>query len=342
MQYFSQTFTQKTWHAFLNAGAKQTGFNASMRTRAAALLPGDRILCYLKGEFVWIGALEAASIAHGGGDPIWGEGGFPVRVDVRPAVLLDREDALPVAELEGHLSFFPTGRSLTLVPQRLQGSPQRLQPDDGERIFRALVAREDGVRARLRSAPEPSEPAPEEQPARRVHSEMQATLADLGLKMDCDVWVPRADQSALERSTPGFSVKRLLLDLPPIFGGHADDTVRNIDVIWFHGHRVVAAFEVENTTAIYSGLLRMADLVSLVPNIAFPLYIVADDARRADVRREILRPAFQYSKLPLERACGFLSYRVIRDLRSRYTEAQLKRLDAKHLDVEAEYFTRDA
>jgi hypothetical protein len=39
----------------------------------------------------------------------------------------------------------------------------------------------------------------------------------------------------------------------------------------------VRAFEVEHTTAIYSGLLRMADLLSLVPNMDIKLHIVAPE-----------------------------------------------------------------
>ena len=174
----------------------------------------------------------------------------------------------------------------------------------------------------------------------RAHSEIQAALVDLGMKMDCHVWIPRSDRIAVSRAAPDMPTTRLLAALPPIFGGHAEDTVRNIDVIWFKGPLVVAAFEVENSTAIYSGILRMADLVSLVPNIAFPLYIVADENRRGDVRREILRPAFQNSRVPLEKACAFLSYRAIRDIRSRYNESQLRRLEPRFIDVEAEYFSR--
>jgi hypothetical protein len=38
---------------------------------------------------------------------------------------------------------------------------------------------------------------------------------------------------------------------------------------------------VEHTTAVYSGLLRMSDLITLHPNLTIRLYIVAPDARKA-------------------------------------------------------------
>ena len=43
---------------------------------------------------------------------------------------------------------------------------------------------------------------------------------------------------------------------------------------------IVRAFEVEHTTAVYSGLLRMADLLALQPNMDIRLHIVAPDERR--------------------------------------------------------------
>jgi hypothetical protein len=85
-----------------------------------------------------------------------------------------------------------------------------------------------------------------------------------------------------------------------------------IDVVWLHGaNRVAAAFEVEHTTAVYSGLLRLADLAAACPNLNVPLYVVAPDARLDKVRRELARPAFQ--ALGLHRRCGFFSSEALAD-----------------------------
>jgi hypothetical protein len=79
-----------------------------------------------------------------------------------------------------------------------------------------------------------------------------------------------------------------------------------IDVLWLKGTKAVAAaFEVEHTTSIYSGLLRMSDLVALSPNINFPLYIISPEVRLKQVRHELSRPTFQ--TLELHRRCGFFS-----------------------------------
>ena len=69
------------------------------------------------------------------------------------------------------------------------------------------------------------------------------------------------------------------------------------------------AFVVEHTTAIYSGLPRMADLLGLQLNMAINLHIVAPDEKREKVMREIKRPVFSLLEHgPLYEKCTFLSY----------------------------------
>jgi len=81
-----------------------------------------------------------------------------------------------------------------------------------------------------------------------------------------------------------------------------------IDVLWLQGDAIIAAFEVEHTSAIYSGLLRLSDLISMQPNIKINLYIVAPDERRDKVFNEINRPTFTRLKPPLPKICKFIPY----------------------------------
>ena len=69
-------------------------------------------------------------------------------------------------------------------------------------------------------------------------------------------------------------------------------TIEQIDVLWIKKRSIVRAFEVEHTTSIYSGLLRMADLLAMQPNLKIRLHIVAPVSRRDKVLREIRRPVF--------------------------------------------------
>jgi hypothetical protein len=49
----------------------------------------------------------------------------------------------------------------------------------------------------------------------------------------------------------------------------------------------------------------MADLAASAPNLNFPLYVVAPEARMGKVRRELMRPVCRL--LELDRRVGFFS-----------------------------------
>jgi hypothetical protein len=64
-------------------------------------------------------------------------------------------------------------------------------------------------------------------------------------------------------------------------------TIEQIDVLWLKGRAIKRAFEVEHSTSIYSGILRMADLLALQPNMDIRLHIVAPIPRRGKVFHEL-------------------------------------------------------
>jgi hypothetical protein len=66
----------------------------------------------------------------------------------------------------------------------------------------------------------------------------------------------------------------MLEELPTQFNDATNRTIELIDVLWLKGNTILAAFEIEATTSIYSGLLRMSDLLALQPNLDLALYLV--------------------------------------------------------------------
>lgn len=142
------------------------------------------------------------------------------------------------------------------------------------------------------------------------HDEMQWRLIRLGISARVDVWVPRSDQG---KSYQGNAFRphvqkefQASIDVPKY--------VENIDVVWKYGHSIKAAFEVEHSTSIYSGILRLSDLRALTPNSVYPLFIVADRERRNKVFSELRRPTFDNPYLRLREVISFLSYDKIREL----------------------------
>lgn len=124
------------------------------------------------------------------------------------------------------------------------------------------------------------------------HTEIQACLRDLGLALGYDVWLAANDRGR------AFGEGRLgdgCLDALPDGVAGGLDSVRLIDVLWIskEAQTVAAAFEVEHSTSIYSGIVRMLDL-ALGTELAVraPLFLVAPDNRRQEVRQQLQRPAF--------------------------------------------------
>jgi hypothetical protein len=138
-----------------------------------------------------------------------------------------------------------------------------------------------------------------------AHTETQLMLAKIGKKLGCNVWIAANDHGRpCEGGKLGdWSVKAL-----PNLGVDPDTqkVISLIDVLWLRGaHQVAAAFEIEHTTSIYSGLLRLSDLVAMSPNLNFPMYIVSPENRLEQVRKELSRPTFQM--LDLHKRCAYIS-----------------------------------
>lgn len=140
-----------------------------------------------------------------------------------------------------------------------------------------------------------------------AHTEIQWLLLKLGQDMELDIWVASNDRSKRFDGNRFDTQPRLLKKLPQRFDAATQRTVELIDVLWLKGQAIVAAFEIENTTSIYSGLLRLSDLLSMQPDIDTPLYIVAPDERQQKVILEINRPTFSKATQLVER-CGYISY----------------------------------
>jgi hypothetical protein len=143
-------------------------------------------------------------------------------------------------------------------------------------------------------------------------------------------------------SYKGSDFASLTLSRLPNFGFEENTRriVHNIDVLWLTKNVIRKAFEVESTTSIYSGLLRLNDLVLAQPNNAIELFIVADGTRRARVLNQLIRPSFQ----ELAKQCRFLRFDVVNDAINRMESLKLTKgarvsglLEGEHFSMPDEY-----
>jgi type II restriction enzyme len=134
----------------------------------------------------------------------------------------------------------------------------------------------------------------EDQKAESEHTQVQYLLIKIGRALKYDVYVARNDH---HRSFDGQSFALLTMPELPSMNWPKDvmDTVGLIDVIWLKRGtgEIVSAFEVEKSTSIYSGILRMEDLARSIPDCTCHFYLVAPDQREKDVMAQLARPAFR-------------------------------------------------
>jgi hypothetical protein len=338
--YWLDLFTGATWQEFLAAGGKVSGFRESRWPTVQKIKTGDYFLCYITGISRFVGALEVSSAPFKDTSPIWKDEDFPSRVKVKSVGTLTPETAVPVFDLRDRLSFFRDMKSPIAWTGHFRGSPAKWKTSDGDVVLQALLdakenpterpvdpaklaRRPKALKARIGSVTVPESEGSTAEPLEAVrepsdHEDVQSLLLKLGSDMGFDVWVARNDRGRQLRAQKSTEPPKLKTELPLQFDEATNKTIELIDVLWLKGNAIVAAFEIESTTSIYSGLLRMSDLIAMQPNLNIPLYLVAPDERRQKVIDEVNRPTFRRLSPPLFEVCRFISFA---ELRKRLKEA---------------------
>ena len=117
------------------------------------------------------------------------------------------------------------------------------------------------------STPDAELTEPDQQRNLQESIQYQAKVAQIGIQMGFQIWIPRNDKARVMELIPAAEHEKILHVLPLNFDDATLTTIENIDVLWLKGRSMARAFEIEHTTAVYSGLLRMADLLALQPNM---------------------------------------------------------------------------
>lgn len=129
----------------------------------------------------------------------------------------------------------------------------------------------------------------------RTHAEIQGWLRDMGRALGYAVWIAANDRG--RTCGEGLLGDGCLAVLPEAISTQPGaESARLIDVLWIDpsSQKVAAAFEVEHTTSIYSGIVRLLDLaLGGGEELGQGLFLVAPDARQDDVRQQLMRPAFR-------------------------------------------------
>jgi hypothetical protein len=345
MNYYTYLFSPETFDTFSRSDRTIAGVRKNQEQSARRLNVGDRLICYVTKVGRWAGVLEVATPAFEDSTPrfVPSDDPFVIRFKVITHSWLPIEKCVPIKEKNvwdsltfTNVSHSPSGLGWTGVVRR---SLNRLKEEDGRFLeqllssqsregqiypqdfddWRRLIAKPIYRADKTVVVTVPSDTGNDVEteesavPIRESHS-VQAKLASIGVLMGFKIWIPKNDRPSVlkEWAAP----PEALLDFLPLnYDETTLQTVEQIDVLWLKGRSIVRAFEVEHTTAIYSGLLRMADLLALQPNMNIKLHIVASEIRKEKVFVEIRRPVFSLlERGPLSECCTFISYSSLQEL----------------------------
>ncbi len=363
MKYFINLFSPETHSAFTKSDQTTSGFSIKQQASAKKIKPGERFICYVTKVSRFAGVLEVMGASFVDDTPIFYEHDdlFILRFKVKVRVWLSLDKSVPMFNEIIWDNLTVTGESKGWMGM-IRGSLQHINSPDARYIEKTLLAQQlipkdyplsekdlkklQSHRIKTHKQKSVTVSVPDSDEGEIVEGtaepktirdsiKVQATLAEIGERMKMKIWIPRADRNAvLEAWEPRTG--SLLETLPLNYDDATLKTIENIDVLWIKRSTIVRAFEVEHTTSTYSGLLRMADLMALQPNLEIQAHIVAPVERKDKVFQEITRPVFSLlEKGPLAETCTYLSYDAVQELKA---EKRLEYMNDSVLDE----FTEEA
>ncbi len=329
MAYYISLFSPATYTAFSRSKKDLSGYSEKCAKKAEKVKPGDRFVCYVTKVSRIAGLFEVLEGPFRDDSPLYvteGKDPYPIRFRIRALAWFDDiEKAIPVndEEVKNRVPILRekkwTGiirQSLMQIPeeaaraiereilkQKREGKTYPLE-DKKRRDFLkhgGFLVNESGV-ASAKSGGRNKK--------REDSFRIQALLAKIGHAMGMKVWVPRNDRKGVERHLE--EKVEFLKKLPLAYEEAVVKTCEEIDVLWIKGRGVSRAFEVEHTTSIYSGLLRLNDLKCLLENLNITSYIVAPTERKKDVLKELGRPSFE----GIKGTCKYLSFTDVEKIAS--------------------------
>jgi hypothetical protein len=370
MNYYIDLFSPETAVAFEKSTRDITGFRISRKTYVEnrKMGPGDRFICYVTRLQRFIGVLEVKTKSFQDDRPVFVKENDPfvLRFGVVPIVWLPLEKSIPIHQdsLWNNLSFtkgldkssnkwtfmvfssprlWPTEDCILLENALLEQARRQVDypfSEDDQKKLRPAKIRISGKKEVTVTVPEDEEVERIEQ-ARPSDKEkrnsimVQAKLAEIGETLDLKIWLPNSDRTKVLEIWKPQDEDTLQEELPLVFDETTLKTIRNIDVLWIRRRSIVRAFEVEDTTSIFSGILRMADLLALQPMLNIKIHIVAPNERRGVVLTQINRPVFaDIAGRQLSEVCSYISYDSVFELAR---EKKLKHMNDTIIDEYSEY-----
>lgn len=140
-----------------------------------------------------------------------------------------------------------------------------------------------------------------EKQEKNQHTKMQYHLLKIGNALGYDAFPAVNDKS---KNYDGVNFSFICKANFPLLqcDKETENTIKLIDVLWFKKgtNNVIAAFEVEKSTSIYSGILRLTDLHYSIADGDETFYLVIPDEREKDVKIQLNRPSIKSTTINIK------------------------------------------
>lgn len=281
--------------------------------------PGDYVIFYQQGKFILMGEVAYKLRNRKLANFFWGTNRQGDTWEYIYFIINEKEINVPLSKFNQYLGYKEnfTPQGFGAIESERQRDFEKRYSDFYGLMLKISEGRDEEIQSIGKQILEPRvEIFEEEEKEPTEHDEIQWRLIRLGKAAGNDIWVPKNDQNKVYKgnSFRDFILKEFEpgLDIPK--------TIQNIDCVWRYGFQIKSAFEIEHSTAIYSGILRLADLKSVAPNSNYPLIIVAPRDTKSRVYDQVRRPAFSNPYLKLKEAIKFLSYEKVREMDQKFSD----------------------
>jgi hypothetical protein len=296
------------------------GLWATKKNKLASIKQGDVLVIYVERRLAALFSVKSKTFTSE--VPVWPDDLYPYRIEIELQKIVPQSERLALSEprLQEALFRFHTrgyATAIVLNVRPLSSGPATMVLDffthaadwpdyNPSTILEQLADEFEDANAIL---PEQLDTRNEE----NLHSEIQYYLADMGQILSYSVWIPENDRNRSFRnkrldtlSSTEFPVRGLAPDVARI--------ARNIDVVWARRRKPLKLFEVEKSTTIDSGLLRMSNLISAFDfEVEAEMYICADSRRYDEAKRKANWPTFANLDPPLTKRCRFIAFEKLRE-----------------------------
>lgn len=299
MRYF---FAKMDYNSFISC--IQQGRFGQNRNIMHNIKAGDRFFVLTNHGIV--GLFEATTNYYFDDTKIWNDGVYPYRVNINLIKLVRKEDAIDVDLVKEELRKTYGNRWVFSVILNLKPL--------SEDIVKLIVSKLSDVPSvstkeiNVLAVEEqkhvfPSQKETKSEPIEDIvkdsseHTVMQYYLIKIGNILGFTVCIDYHDKN---KECKGEKFSDITEKFPeiPFYDPLTLKIMKSIDVIWFDGPTPMAAFEVENTTNITNGLLKLSDLLTLAKTMTIISLIIAPDDKYNMFKSKINRPTFKVNKMP--------------------------------------------